>query len=59
MWEILDKLLSTGTKELDASEEESWFVGAQSENGGGVAGVMLGARKVARRVLQEQPDPPQ
>ena len=59
MWEILDKLMSPGTKELDASEEEIWFVGAQSENGGGVAGVMLGARKVARRVLQEQPDPPQ
>ena len=30
-----------------------WFVGAQSESGGGVAGVMLGARKVARRILGE------
>jgi phytoene dehydrogenase-like protein len=28
-----------------------WFVGAQSESGGGVAGVMIGARKVARRIL--------
>ena len=39
--------------------EGLWFVGAQSESGGGVAGVMLGARKVARRILQEQPGPPQ
>ncbi len=28
-----------------------WFVGAQSESGGGVAGVMVGAREVARRIL--------
>ncbi|MGD9147099.1 MAG: hypothetical protein PVG56_08440 [Anaerolineae bacterium] len=36
-----------------------WFVGAESESGGGVAGVMLGARNVARRVLQQPPGPPQ
>jgi all-trans-retinol 13,14-reductase len=30
-----------------------WFIGAQSESGGGVAGVMIGARKVARRILAE------
>jgi phytoene dehydrogenase-like protein len=28
-----------------------WFVGAQSESGGGVPGVMIGARRVARRIL--------
>jgi phytoene dehydrogenase-like protein len=28
-----------------------WFIGAQSESGGGVAGVMIGARNVARRIL--------
>jgi len=30
-----------------------WFIGAQSESGGGVAGVMIGARAVARRILKE------
>ncbi len=29
-----------------------WFIGAQSENGGGVQTVMVGAQKVARRILQ-------
>jgi phytoene dehydrogenase-like protein len=28
-----------------------WFVGAQSESGGGVMNVMLGARKAARQIL--------
>jgi phytoene dehydrogenase-like protein len=28
-----------------------WFIGAQSESGGGVPGVMKGARNVARRIL--------
>ncbi len=31
-----------------------WFVGAQSESGGGVAGVMIGARKVAHQILREE-----
>jgi phytoene dehydrogenase-like protein len=30
-----------------------WFVGAQSESGGGVAGVMIGARKVVMHILEE------
>ena len=30
-----------------------WFVGAQSESGGGVMNVMLGARKAARQILAE------
>jgi phytoene dehydrogenase-like protein len=33
--------------------EGLWFVGAQSESGGGVAGVMTGARKVVRGLLGE------
>jgi all-trans-retinol 13,14-reductase len=35
--------------------EGLWFIGAQSESGGGVAGVMIGARNVAKRILKEQP----
>jgi len=31
--------------------EGLWFIGAQSESGGGVMGVMKGARNVARRIL--------
>jgi phytoene dehydrogenase-like protein len=31
--------------------ENLWFIGAQSEGGGGVMGVMLGARKVAQQIL--------
>jgi phytoene dehydrogenase-like protein len=31
-----------------------WFVGAQSESGGGVAGVMIGARNVANQILRQQ-----
>ena len=31
--------------------EGLWFIGAQSESGGGVMGVMKGARSVARRIL--------
>jgi phytoene dehydrogenase-like protein len=31
-----------------------WFIGAQSESGGGVMNVMTGARRVARRILQVQ-----
>jgi all-trans-retinol 13,14-reductase len=31
--------------------EGLWFIGAQSESGGGVLGVMKGARNVARRIL--------
>lgn len=31
--------------------EGLWFIGAQSESGGGVQGVMKGARNVARRIL--------
>jgi phytoene dehydrogenase-like protein len=31
-----------------------WFVGAQSESGGGVAGVMIGARKVAQQIMKER-----
>lgn len=31
--------------------EGLWFIGAQSESGGGVPGVMKGARNVARRIL--------
>lgn len=31
--------------------EGLWFIGAQSESGGGVPGVMRGARNVARRIL--------
>jgi len=31
--------------------EGLWFIGAQSESGGGVTGVMKGARNVARRIL--------
>ena len=34
--------------------EGLWFVGAQSESGGGVAGVMIGARNVANQILREQ-----
>jgi len=33
--------------------ENLWFIGSQSESGGGVRGVMVGARNVARRVLRE------
>ena len=33
--------------------EGLWFIGAQSESGGGVTGVMKGARNVARRILSE------
>jgi phytoene desaturase len=29
-----------------------WFIGAQSESGGGVAGVMLGAQKVANTIMK-------
>jgi phytoene dehydrogenase-like protein len=29
-----------------------WFIGAQSESGGGVQNVMLGAQKVAKRILK-------
>jgi phytoene dehydrogenase-like protein len=29
-----------------------WFIGAQSESGGGVLNVMVGARKVAKRILK-------
>jgi phytoene dehydrogenase-like protein len=29
-----------------------WFIGAQSESGGGVLNVMLGAQKVAKRILE-------
>ncbi len=32
--------------------EGLWFVGAQSESGGGVAGVMLGAQKVAKMIMK-------
>jgi all-trans-retinol 13,14-reductase len=31
-----------------------WFIGAQSESGGGVLNVMTGAQKVAKRVLAEK-----
>jgi phytoene dehydrogenase-like protein len=31
--------------------EGLWFIGAQSESGGGVAGVMVGARNASRRIL--------
>ncbi|HSB66202.1 MAG TPA: NAD(P)/FAD-dependent oxidoreductase [Anaerolineales bacterium] len=31
-----------------------WFIGAQSESGGGVLNVMLGAQKVAKRILKGQ-----
>ncbi len=31
-----------------------WFVGAQSESGGGVAGVMIGSRKMVKRILKEE-----
>jgi phytoene dehydrogenase-like protein len=34
--------------------ENLWFIGAQSESTGGVLNVMVGARKVARQILQEQ-----
>ncbi len=30
-----------------------WFIGAQSESGGGVVNVMTGAQKTARQILQE------
>jgi phytoene dehydrogenase-like protein len=39
--------------------EGLWFIGAQSESGGGVAGAMIGARNVAKRILEEQPGRPQ
>lgn len=32
--------------------EGLWFVGAQSESGGGIANVMAGARKTARKILE-------
>ena len=31
-----------------------WFIGAQSESGGGVLNVMTGARKVAKRILADK-----
>jgi phytoene dehydrogenase-like protein len=31
-----------------------WFIGAQSESGGGVAGVMVGARRVAQETMAER-----
>jgi phytoene dehydrogenase-like protein len=34
--------------------EGMWFIGAQSESGGGVAGVMTGARNVTRRILAQR-----
>ena len=34
--------------------EGLWFVGAQSESGGGIANVMAGARKTARKILESQ-----
>lgn len=34
--------------------EGLWFIGSQSESGGGVRGVMVGARNVARRIIREQ-----
>jgi phytoene dehydrogenase-like protein len=34
--------------------EGLWFIGAQSESGGGVMNVMTGARKVAKRILDGQ-----
>lgn len=34
--------------------EGLWFVGAQSESGGGIANVMAGARKTARRILAKK-----
>ncbi len=32
-----------------------WFIGAQSESGGGVSSVMAGAYKTAMRIIREQP----
>jgi hypothetical protein len=29
-----------------------WFIGAQSESGGGVVNVMVGAQKTAREILK-------
>jgi phytoene dehydrogenase-like protein len=34
--------------------EGLWFIGAQSESGGGVLNVMVGAQKVAKRILGEK-----
>jgi phytoene dehydrogenase-like protein len=33
--------------------ESLWFIGSQSESGGGVRGVMVGARNVAKRIIRE------
>ncbi len=33
--------------------ENLWFIGAQSESSGGVLNVMVGAQKVAKRILEE------
>jgi phytoene dehydrogenase-like protein len=37
--------------------EGLWFVGSESESGGGVANVMLGARKAAKGILARLPQP--
>jgi all-trans-retinol 13,14-reductase len=34
--------------------KDLWFAGSQSESGGGVRGVMVGGRNVARRILREK-----
>ncbi|MBN1881230.1 MAG: NAD(P)/FAD-dependent oxidoreductase [Deltaproteobacteria bacterium] len=35
------------------SVEGLWFIGSQSESGGGVRGVMVGARNVARKIIRK------
>ena len=37
-----------------APVEELWFIGAQSEGGGGAAGMRIGARNVARGIPEEK-----
>jgi len=32
--------------------ENLWFIGAQSESGGGVMNVMIGAQKVVKRIMK-------
>jgi phytoene dehydrogenase-like protein len=34
--------------------KDLWFAGSQSESGGGVRGVMVGGRNVARRILRKK-----